>query len=112
MKHVLILLAVLLSGLVAGCRTPGAPAAATPAATLGAARQVVLTVHGLSCPLCASNLDGQLKRIPGVEAATIDLKTGAVTVNLAANHLVLRSDFQKAVDAAGFTLKDIRPVSP
>ncbi len=71
------------------------------------AEVVVLTVHGLSCPLCAHNLDGQLKKIEGVEDATIDLKTGSVTVRLARANAVSDERLTAAVKDAGFTLKKI-----
>jgi copper chaperone CopZ len=70
---------------------------------------VVMTVHGLSCPLCSNNLDGQLKKIWGVKDSTIDLKTGAVTVTFEPNHSVTSEDLAKAVKQAGFTLKAIEP---
>ena len=76
--------------------------------SLAGQRTVVLTVYGLSCPLCSNNLDGQLRRIPGVANAAIDLKTGAVTVTFTDGHRVTRADLGKAVEDAGFTLKDIR----
>ena len=76
--------------------------------SLAGHRTVVLTVYGLSCPLCSNNLDGQLRRIPGVANARIDLKTGAVTVTFTDGHRVTRADLGKAVEDAGFTLKDIQ----
>lgn len=78
---------------------------------LSSTREVVLTVHGLSCPLCSNNLDGQLRRIEGVEEATIDLKTGAVSVQLGEGHSVSPEDLALAVENAGFTLKKIEPGS-
>lgn len=76
---------------------------------LSSSREVVLTVHGLSCPLCSNNLDGQLAKVSGVEGASIDLKTGAVTVRLAESHSVTSWDLAGAVRNAGFTLKEINP---
>jgi len=71
--------------------------------------RVVLTVHGLSCPLCSNNLDGQLQRIESVENVEINLKTGAVTVGLADGHAVTEKQLADAVKAAGFTLAEIQP---
>ncbi len=85
----------------------GEPDGALPAQA--DARAVVLTVYGLSCPLCSNNLTGQLKRIPGVEEVEIDLNTGAVSVQLAEGHEVSRWHWLNAVEQAGFTLKDVRP---
>ena len=105
------LVMTILVGMLSGCATtevterPGA----SSDLDLSFAREVVLTVHGLSCPLCANNLDGQLKNVAGVESASIDLKTGAVTVRLSEGHSVSAGDLAGAVENAGFTLKKIEP---
>ncbi len=102
---------ILIAGVSAGCATTGTEKlhGGLYAVDLSSSREVVLTVHGLSCPLCSNNLDGQLRRIKGVEAATIDLKTGAVSVRLSASHSVSSEDLAGAVKNAGFTLKKIEP---
>lgn len=71
--------------------------------------EVTLTAYGLSCPLCANNLDGQLLKVDGVQSADIDLQTGAVTVRLTKGHSVTPAQLANAVKNAGFTLKDIQP---
>jgi copper chaperone CopZ len=100
---------ILAVGIAAGCATPDGLVTADQFSgmDLFASREVVLTVHGLSCPLCSNNLDGQLKTIAGVKAASIDLKTGAVTVRLAEGHSVTARDLAGAVKNAGFTLRKI-----
>lgn len=102
---------VLLCGLFAGCLTT-APVSNSETINLQGETSVVLTVHGLSCPLCSNNLDGQLRRIEGVVDATIDLKTGAVTVTLQPQHAVTTDDLKQAVVDAGFTLKAIAKPEP
>lgn len=69
--------------------------------------EVVLTVYGMSCPLCSNNLDGQFEKIEGVERVNIDLDTGAVTLNFSEGHSVTRQQLANAVKAAGFTLAEI-----
>ena len=96
--------------LISGCATPRTEGPVDRGSSLADAREVVLTVHGLSCPLCSNNLTGQLKRIPGVEQVEIDLNSGEVSVTLAAGRSVSRWHFLRAVEQAGFTLKDVRPV--
>jgi len=71
------------------------------------AGEAVLTVHGLSCPLCSNNLDGQLKRLEGVESVAIDLRTGEVAVTLGGHVPTTRRQLARAVEAAGFTLAGI-----
>lgn len=110
MKALFFLFVVAL-GLLVGCASVPDSALAGPGdGSLTAHRSVELTVHGLSCPLCSNNLDGQLRRVAGVEDAVIDLETGAVTVNFAEGHAVSREDLARAVRDAGFTLRDIRPL--
>jgi copper chaperone CopZ len=101
----------LIAGVAAGCAStaPRNESSQQAQIDLSAYREVVLTVHGLSCPLCSNNLDGQLSRIKGVEDAAIDLKTGAVSVRLASGHAVVTADLERAVSNAGFTLKGIEP---
>jgi len=108
----LILLALFLC---ASCATTGELTERPPvdnsdsqAAELSSADGAVLTVHGLSCPLCANNLDGQLAKIEGVESAHIDLNTGSTVIRFSGNHRVTRLQLQAAVKNAGFTLKEIQ----
>lgn len=105
---------ILAVGIASGCATPDGTGGKDDfsGTNLSSSREVVLIVHGLSCPLCSNNLDGQLKNIADVEAASIDLKTGAVTVRLAEGHSVTSGDLAGAVKKAGFTLKEINPKGP
>ncbi len=67
-----------------------------------------IVVYGLSCPLCASNLDEQIKRVDGVTAADIDLDTGHVAITVAPDAHVTVSALRRAVADAGFTLQAVR----
>jgi copper chaperone CopZ len=68
---------------------------------------VVLTVQGMSCPLCANNIDRSLLKIPGITSAKIDLGAGTVLVTLAPGSRVRQADLQRAIDDAGYTLQSI-----
>ena len=68
----------------------------------------VLEVHGLSCPLCANNLDKELLRLPGVESVAVDIGTGRVRLELAAGAEVRRGALEQAVRRSGFTLMSVR----
>ncbi len=78
-------------------------------ADLVVTEDVELVVHGLSCPLCASNLDQQLLRIDGVSDMWVDLQTGYVQVEIESAKTVSATDLNRAVRNAGFTLREIRP---
>lgn len=98
-----------------GCATgPGRPPPETWATeqSLEGVSRVVVAAHGLSCPLCATNLDAQLKRIEGVAGASVDLATGEATVLFDKRHAVTAMQLRQAVEDAGFTFQGIRPSPP
>ena len=67
-------------------------------ASQNAARTVVLAVTGMTCGGCASTLTRVLSRVPGVEAAQVDLASGRAIVSGTAR----AEDLIHAVEAAGF----------
>lgn len=94
-----------------GCKTtePSGKTIESSELDLSGYSELVVIAYGLSCPLCANNLDRQLAKVNGVERATIDLNTGAVILQLTEGHSVTPSQLRAAVDDAGFTLKEIQP---
>lgn len=67
--------------------------------------QAVLYVNGLGCPLCATNIDEQLKRMRGVTSAGVDLEHGTVTLGFAqGTRHPSPYELKNAVADAGFTL--------
>lgn len=69
--------------------------------------EIELTVHGLSCPLCATNLDAQLERLPGVAESRINLDTGRVQISRRPGTTLTAEELAGAVHDAGFTLREI-----
>lgn len=65
---------------------------------------VSLWVHGLSCPLCSTNVESVLKKVTGVKQVQVDLEKGIVRVGLEGPVRPSRRDMWKAIDSAGFTL--------
>jgi len=86
--------------------SPGATAAVADAPI--AASSATLIVHGMSCPLCASNVDQQLVKIPGVTGALVDMGSGEVKVAFAKDARVTRKQIEDAVYKSGFTLAEVR----
>jgi len=72
----------------------------TPIASAGA----TLYVNGLGCPLCASNIDRQLVRVPGVKKVTVDLSEGKVALDFKDSPRPSPHQLESAVADAGFTL--------
>lgn len=101
--------AVVALALPLGCtNTPPSTTSTTPShAGQGTDGSAVLLVHGLSCPLCANNIDAQLLKVPGVQAVAADLATGRVEVTFDPTHPPTRGALIAAVDESGFTLVNI-----
>lgn len=66
-----------------------------------------LRVNGLSCPLCAHNIDQQLMRVPGVRAVFVNLGKGEVTVAMSETGAPSRDQLSRAIAASGFSLVNI-----
>ena len=100
--------------LSAGCSSgsgdhavPTAAAIAESDQTPVRGREAVLTVYGMSCPLCANNVDKTLLQVPGVQAVRVDMGTGRATVTLDGTTPVTRGQLARAVDRSGFSLQRI-----
>lgn len=63
------------------------------------------TVTGMTCDHCVRAVSGEIGALPGVEAVTVDLGAGAVTVSSAAP--LAEADVRAAVDEAGYELADV-----
>ena len=70
--------------------------------------EAALLVNGLGCPQCASNVDVQLVRLPGVDHADVDLSTGVVTISMSGPKRPSPFQLKEAVLDAGFTLVRIQ----
>lgn len=66
-----------------------------------------ITATGLSCPLCANNIDSTLKKLPGVQTVDVDLNTGRITVGLFGKAKPSKASLATAVVNAGFTVLSV-----
>lgn len=85
--------------MVAAARADSAPIKGTSA---------VLTVFGMSCPLCATNVDRELSSVAGVKGVRVDMQTGEATVEFAPELAPSRAALVRAVDHSGFTVTKIQ----
>ena len=89
------------------------PAAATalitPMPDDTAARTIDLAITGMTCASCVSRVEKVLARVPGVEAAAVNLATERASVT--ASHPDLPA-LIRAVEKAGFAAAEIRPEAP
>lgn len=114
MKHLMtsmLLVAIGLAAPLGGCATTGqadeSVAAARMDDTAVEGQHAVLTVYGMSCPLCANNVDEKLKEVPGVTAVNVDMDSGRATVTLDGKTRVTRRQLAGAVDKSGFSLRRV-----
>ncbi|MEL7239374.1 MAG: heavy metal-associated domain-containing protein [Planctomycetota bacterium] len=101
---------------LAGCVTSGTkadPARSTNATTLDpastepiAADSANLLVFGMSCPLCAHNVDKQLLLVDGVTRVGTDLGTGDIQVDFGDTR-PSPVQLARAIERSGFTLQAI-----
>ena len=70
----------------------------------------IIGVNGLTCPFCAYGLEKKLKKVPGVESVTIDLKKDQAVVLAKADHTLDEQALRKAVQKAGFTVASLKKV--
>lgn len=68
-----------------------------------------LLVSGLACPKCASNVDVQLARLPGVHVRNVDMKNGLVLVSFNSQPHPTSSQLARAVEDAGLTWRGWLP---
>jgi copper chaperone CopZ len=88
----------------------GAPVERATAAELDApvhGGKAVLTVYGMSCPLCANNVDKVLLDVPGVTGVDVDMGSGRATVSLDSKAPPTRRMLEDAVHKSGFTLQKV-----
>lgn len=68
---------------------------------------IVMYMNGLSCPLCATNIDKQMEALSGVSDVKVDLATGMVKANLTGTKPPSPKQLASAADEAGVTLVKI-----
>jgi len=74
------------------------------------ARSVEISALGLSCPLCAHNLDKQLNMIEGVSSVEVDLSTGLARVAFEDTACITPQQLITSVEDAGFSVTRIKAV--
>lgn len=78
----------------------------------GAQQAYKLRVDGLACPFCAYGVEKQLNSIKGVQRIDVDIASGTVSVTMAEGASLDEAAAQKAVKAAGFSLRGFEAVPP
>ena len=68
------------------------------------AQQVELAISGMHCASCVRRVEKALTKLPGVESASVNLATERATVSFSG--ALTQDDFQKAVEAAGYGVRE------
>ena len=78
------------------------------AASAQNATSPIYTLHadGLACPFCAYGIEKQLSKIDGVEQIDVEIESGTITLTMTEGASLDEATARKAVEAAGFTLRD------
>jgi copper chaperone CopZ len=67
----------------------------------------MLSVKGMSCPICSTKVEHALTTVPGVKSAAVDLKSGQAKV--VADERVKPAQLVDAVQKAGFDAETVKP---
>lgn len=92
---------------LAGCKAAGGGADLETRQFPADARVAVMRVNGMSCPLCAHNINLQLHDLPGVRGVHIDLGKGQVTVAMTDKTPPGEEQLKNAIRDAGFSLMGV-----
>ena len=76
-------------------------------ASMARAADVVLRVDGLACPFCAFGIEKKLMDVPAVSGMEILLDDGKLILELREGERLDVVSLDRAVEAAGFTLRKI-----
>jgi len=68
-------------------------------------KKAKITIHGMHCASCASNVERSLKKIPGVKNASVSLLLKKGTVEC--EDSVKEEEIKLAVKRAGYNIKSI-----
>ena len=69
--------------------------------------EVLVYAEGMGCPLCATNVEQTIGRLPGVSTVSVDLGEGRITMLVYGKERPTRGDIARAVYDAGFTVREI-----
>jgi len=91
---------------VAGATIAGLLGVLLLAAPAEAGPRYRLEVKGLTCPFCAYGIEKSLRALPGVSEITTHIRDGVVELAAADGQSLTEEQVRKAVERAGFTLRD------
>ena len=70
-------------------------------------KKVKITISGMHCASCASNIERSLKKVPGIKEASVSLMLKKGTVEIEENANVSENELKKAVERAGYKMTGV-----
>jgi len=71
------------------------------------AKDVTLTVKGMTCGFCAQGIEKKFKRNEAVKDVKVDLDTGKVLISLKDKSDISDEQFNKMIKESGYTLEKV-----
>lgn len=104
---------LILPAVLVACTTTAPTASrAKPPTSAEPNHVAVITAAGMSCPLCAANIDRQFERIDGFTDLRMNLDTGELFVNFTGPTRPDDAQLAQAIADAGFTVDAVRWLPP
>ena len=68
-------------------------------------KKLKLTIEGMHCASCATNIEKSISKVPGIKKVLVNLMMNKAYVELEDN--VSKADIEKAVSKVGYKVKEI-----
>ncbi len=78
----------------------------------GDGRVLDIQVKGMSCPFCVYGVEKSLKRLPGVDSASVDLKQSRARIVMQPDQEPDLERIRQAITDAGFTPGEVSAGTP
>ncbi|HIA72513.1 MAG TPA: copper chaperone [Phycisphaerales bacterium] len=110
MKNITSIIVLSLTSILIGCDSPmpvnSTEAIVQPAVATGE-NTATLWVNGIGCPGCIPSVKEPMLKLNGVQAVSVELQTGVVTVTLNETNPATQDQLSGAIEDGGFTLTKI-----
>ncbi len=70
-------------------------------------KTITLHISGMSCSGCANTVESALQSLEGVDSVNVELDKETAEISFDDSRVQL-SDFEKAIDDSGYTLKGVK----
>ena len=94
------------SGPVADLVLSDGDAQASPARQAASVEHISFAIEGMYCPVCATNIESELKSLPGVQKARVSYEQRRADIDYVSAH-VSREQLQKVIQDAGYRAHQI-----